>query len=514
MFTQAEADNITKHGSTIKAVEQQMQQFEEGFPYADLIAPATIGKGIIALSTEQLNTLAEEYEELTEQARVIKFVPASGAASRMFKDLFAFAENFDGSPQAFEEFLSNQQQDSLFYLFNNLDRFAFFDELTRVIDADNQNIGDLIASKEYGKIAKYILETPGLNYGKLPKGLIQFHRYEEECRMAFEEHLVEGYYYANNGQGANIHFTVSSEHLPLFKEQVAAVAAKYKKEFKFAPEVSFSIQKPSTDTIAATIDNKPFKEPNGDFVFRPGGHGALIENLQDLDADIIFIKNIDNIIPDRLKPTTYIYKKACGSLLLQIRNQIFKYLIFLDADKLSEEKLEEMYHFALVYLNIENEDSFAKMNIVEKADFLYSIFNRPLRICGMVKNEGEPGGGPFWVKNSLGDISLQIVEGAQINKDDKNQKDILEKSTHFNPVDLICSIVDHKGKKFDLKKFIDPDTGFISEKSKNGKKLKALELPGLWNGAMGYWNTIFIEVPLLTFNPVKTVNDLLREQHQ
>ena len=514
MFTQAETDNITKHGSTVKTVEQQIQHFTEGFPYANLVAPATIGKGIIALSTEQLNTLAEEYEKLTAQVKVIKFVPASGAASRMFKDLFAFAENFDGSPQAFEEFLSTQNQDSLFYLFNNLDQFAFYDELAKKIDADNHNIGDLIASKEFGEIAKYILEKPGLNYGKLPKGLILFHRYEDECRMAFEEHIMEGYYYASNDQGANIHFTVSNDHLPLFQEQVEALASKYKAEFGVAPEVTFSIQKPSTDTIAAAIDNKPFKDSNGNFVFRPGGHGALIENLQDLDADVIFIKNIDNIVPDRLKPTTYIYKKACGSLLLQIRNQIFKYLIYLDAGKLSEQKLEEIFHFALVYLNIEHEESFAKMNVVEKAEYLYSILNRPLRVCGMVKNEGEPGGGPFWVKNSLGDISLQIVEGAQINKDDKNQKEILEKSTHFNPVDLICSIIDHKGKKFDLQKFVDPDTGFISEKSKSGKILKALELPGLWNGAMGYWNTIFVEVPLSTFNPVKIVNDLLREQHQ
>lgn len=514
MFTKSEIDNIIKHGSTVKKVEQQIQHFEKGFPYAELVAPATIGHGILALTTEHLNTLAEKYEELTAQVKVIKFVPASGAASRMFKDLFAFAENFDGSSQAFEELLSNQSQDSLFYLFNNLDHFAFYDELTKEIDADNNNIGDLIASKEFGKIAKYILEIPGLNYGKLPKGLILFHRYDDECRMAFEEHLVEGYYYANNNQGANIHFTVSKEHLPLFKQQVEALAPKYTSEFNKAPNVTFSIQKPSTDTIAATSNNKPFKDTNGDFIFRPGGHGALIENLQDLDADIIFIKNIDNIVPDRLKPTTYIYKKACGSLLLQIRNQIFDYLAYLDLNNLSEEKLEDIFHFSLVYLNIEYEDNFPKMNVVEKAEYLYSILNRPLRVCGMVKNEGEPGGGPFWVKNSLGDISLQIVEGAQINKEDKKQQEILEKSTHFNPVDLICSIIDYKGKKYDLQKFVDPDTGFISEKSKNGKKLKALELPGLWNGGMGYWNTIFVEVPLLTFNPVKIVNDLLREQHQ
>ncbi|MCD4720334.1 MAG: DUF4301 family protein, partial [Desulfobacula sp.] len=353
-----------------------------------------------------------------------------------------------------------------------------------------------------------------LDYGKLPKGLLKFHRYEHSNRVALEEHLVEAAMYGvSKNKKAYVHFTVSPEHLEKFKTQVDQVKDEYEKLFDITFEISYSVQKSSTDMIAVDMNNEPFREKDGSLLFRPGGHGALIENLNDLEADLIFIKNIDNVVPDRLKEITTTYKKVIGGLLLKLQSKTFEFLKELEKSE-STNLIEKIEAFAQSDLNIKIPNGFNELGPDEKKSFLFRHLNRPIRICGMVKNEGEPGGGPFWVKNSKGEVSLQVVESSQVNASDEEQMKILQSSTHFNPVDLVCGTRNYKGESFDLHEFIDPETGFISIKSKDGKNLKAQELPGLWNGAMADWITIFVEVPIITFNPVKTVNDLLRPQHQ
>ena len=354
----------------------------------------------------------------------------------------------------------------------------------------------------------------GLNYSSLPKGLLKFHTYDQWNRTSVEEHLVEGAMYAKNSDGkVNIHFTVSPEHLKLFTELIQLVSKEYEKKFDIIYNITFSIQKPSTDTIAVDDRNEPFLNSDGNLLFRPGGHGALLENLNDLNADVIFIKNIDNVVPDRIKNQTVTYKKALAGLLLKVQQQTFTYLKKLESG-FDEKLISEIIPYIETKLGYHFSESLSDLSLLQKKNLLIDILNRPIRVCGMVKNEGEPGGGPYWVKSDEGSSSLQILESSQFNLKDHAQNEIFKKATHFNPVDLVITMRNYKGEKFNLLQYRDPETGFISIKSKDGKALKALELPGLWNGSMAFWNTIFVEVPMITFNPVKTINDLLRKEHQ
>lgn len=370
-----------------------------------------------------------------------------------------------------------------------------------------------MADGEYKAIAKNMLEAKGLNYGQLPKGLLLFHNYEDGPRTPMEEHLVEAALYASSNGEANVHFTVSHEHLPLFKAKVAEKEEKYAEKYGVKYNISFSEQKPSTDTIAANIDNTPFRNEDGSLLFRPGGHGALIENLNEIDADVVFIKNIDNVVPDRLKASTVEWKQILAGVLVTKQAQAFEYLKLLDKGAYNHEKLEEMIRFVQRDLCCRKQD-IKDLEDAELVIYLRKKLNRPMRVCGVVKNVGEPGGGPFLTYNQDGTVSLQILESSQIDTNNEEYMKMFQNGTHFNPVDLVCAIKNYKGEAFNLPDYVDKTTGFISSKSKNGRELKALELPGLWNGAMSDWNTIFVEVPLDTFNPVKTVNDLLREQHQ
>ena len=505
MLTQEDKDLLVKKGISEQQIAEQLACFEKGFPFLKLDAAASIGKGILAPAEEEVKTYLEAWDTYKEgEKTIVKFVPASGAASRMFKNMFEFlGADYDAPQTDFEK-----------KFFANVHNFAFFDELNAAcVKNAGKGIDELIAEGNYKPVVANLLEAAGLNYGALPKGLLKFHRYEDGVRTPLEEHLVEGALYAAGKTGkVNVHFTVSTEHRELFKqlveEKVAAYAAKYGVEY----QVSFSEQKPSTDTVAADMENKPFRD-NGKLLFRPGGHGALIENLNDLDADVIFIKNIDNVVPDRLKGDTVTYKKLIAGVLVTLQKQAFQYLELLDSGSYTHEQLEEIIRFLQQSLCCRKPD-IKDLEDAELVIYLRKKLNRPMRVCGMVKNVGEPGGGPFLAYNADGTISLQILESSQIDMNDPVKKEMFEKGTHFNPVDLVCAVRDYKGNKFDLVKYVDKATGFISYKSKSGKELKALELPGLWNGAMSDWNTVFVEVPLSTFNPVKTVNDLLREQHQ
>lgn len=506
MLTPKDLKQLEETGFSQKKIQNQLKCFASGFPFVNLIRPAVINDGIKLITTTGEIKLNNDFDEYAKTIKIIKFVPASGAATRMFKDLFEFKDNFDKpdvNPKIIELGMA---------FFQSINRFAFYQDLDMVMDADGLSLKEELDSKNYRLILDYLLLEKGLNYSNLPKALIKFHRSEHGFRTALEEHLVESALYGKSSDGvAYIHFTISPEHVSSFESLISKVVTFYEKQYHVKFNITHSVQLPTTDTIAVNMDNSPFRTNTDQLLFRPAGHGALIWNVNQLDADLIFIKNIDNVVPERKGETTVVYKKIIGSLLFQYKQQIDKTLKKLTSQ--SKIKFEDVISFVENDLFIELPKGFGSLPEEDIKQNLITILNRPIRVCGMVKNEGEPGGGPFWVKNADGN-SLQIVESSQIDFNQSSQKRIVDQSTHFNPVDIACSIRDYKGETFDLTKFVDPNTGFISVKSKDGKDLKALELPGLWNGAMAKWITIFVEVPIATFNPVKTVNDLLRSEHQ
>jgi Domain of unknown function (DUF4301) len=515
MLSQSDLHQIKSKEIPKEKLEEQIAFFKLGFPFINLVSPVTSKKGLHCFNDAEVAELAAWFDEHYSSYELTKFVPASGAASRMFKVLFEFMENYSGSPQDIELFEQDKSFNSPFNFFANITKFAFFEALKKKLKLTGYSIEELLSKQDYKTILEFLLTEEGISYAMLPKGLLLFHDYDDEPRLAIEEHLVEAAHYATDKENiSRIHLTVSPEHQDKFIEAINQRKLKYEQKFDVNFEICFSQQKPSTDTIAVTSDNKPFRNDDGSLLFRPGGHGALIENLNDLGGEIIFIKNIDNVVPDRLMGDTFFYKKVIGGLLFKLQEKTFDFLEILDAGDLSDEELVEIRKFAEKELNIFIPVAYDAFDKMEQIDFLFNKMNRPMRVCGMVKNEGEPGGGPFWVIDENDNESLQIVEASQINFSDPVQKEIVNRSTHFNPVDLVCGVKNYKGDNFDLHEFVDPETGFISIKSKDGKELKALELPGLWNGAMADWITIFVETPLITFNPVKTINDLLRAQHQ
>ena len=509
-FTTQDQAQIQAQGISSEQIDRQIQYFINGFPFLNVIKAATIGDGIIRVPDEQLPAYIHRYDEAAHERSIVKFVPASGAATRMFKSLFA---GLDGKfDKATEEF------------FARLPDFAFYNSLRKVLSMDGVDLDKAVAdglsdTATRQTILHFLLSEDGLDYGSLPKGLLKFHRYEDGARTPAEEHLVEGAAYANSDGVVQIHFTVSPEHRARFEQLVAEQKPIYESWLGVTFDVSFSEQKKATDTISVSPDNSPFRNADGSLLFRPAGHGALIENLNDIDADIVFIKNIDNVVPDEIKETTITYKKVLAAVLLDAQQQIARMQSLLETgsdspDDVSDGYLAEADELLRRTLFTLPPSEFATWSRAEKVQYFTQKLDRPTRVCGMVKNVGEPGGGPFWARNADGSVSLQVVESAQIDLDDPAQKAIFDEATHFNPVDLVCGLKDRHGKKYDLPKYRDSLTGFVTAKSKDGKDLKAQELPGLWNGAMAEWNTIFVEVPLITFNPVKTVNDLLRKEHQ
>ena len=474
MLEEKDLKQIAQKGITKEQIENQLNEFKTGFPFLKLEAAAGIGNGIIAPDAAERQKLVAAWNEYKAAGkRVVKFVPASGAASRMFKNMFAFVDaDYDVPTTDFEK-----------KYFDQIENFAFYEALDAVcLKNEGKGIKALMAEGNYKAVAANMLKAEGLNYGQLPKGLLLFHKYPEGARTPMEEHLVEGALYAASNGEAHVHFTVSHEHMELFKAKVAEKADFFAQKYGIKYDIS-------------------------SLLFRPGGHGALIENLNEIEADVIFIKNIDNVVPDRLKPETVEWKQVLAGVLVTLQKQAFEYLKVLDAGA-SEAQLQEIAQFVANNLCTD-----AKNNKVDAA-YLRSKLNRPMRVCGVVKNVGEPGGGPFLTYNQDGTVSLQILESSQIDTNNEAYMKMFTQGTHFNPVDLVCAVKDYQGRPFNLPEFVDKTTGFISSKSKAGKELKALELPGLWNGAMSNWSTVFVEVPLGTFNPVKTVNDLLREQHQ
>ena len=507
MLSDKDLKTLQERGIAVSTLDEQLAHFASGFPYLKLQGSATVGHGIIAPDDELCHRAVERWDQyLADGGEVCKFVPASGAASRMFKALFSFVNSEETTAPA---------DSPVGQLLSRLGELPFKGELDAVLSAQTgKTSDDLLAEGRQKEIIAAIVGKEGMNYGGLPKGLLTFHKYADgTTRTPVEEQLVEGAQTAAVGGKVKIHFTVSADHQKLFdaKFSRAIPAVEAKTGMKF--DVSTSVQKPSTDTVAANPDGTPFRDEQGNMVFRPGGHGALIANLSDIDSTVVFIKNIDNVVPDTHREATVKYKKIIAGILMLVHDDIARYLEILNAGTYNIADLDAMYSFCKDTLCI-HAPEYDKMDTAAKAAWFKAKFNRPLRVCGMVRNEGEPGGGPYIAYNPDGTASPQILESTQIDKNNAASMAMMSKATHFNPVDLVCYIKDTEGKPFDLPKYVDPATGFISEKSLGGRELRALELPGLWNGAMADWNTVFVEVPVLTFNPVKTVNDLLRPMHK
>ncbi len=485
MLSEKDLTQLSKRGITPAELNQQVDFFKSGFPWMNLEKSASIGNGIFQFSAEQLQEFIDRFDQQKTSLSILKMVPASGAATRMFKSLFEFLSTGEENKECTK-------------FFDELDHFAFFPELKKLIEGKDDS----------ADILQKLLRSEGMDYGQKPKGLLSFHAYPEGARTPLEEHIVEAAAYASNGQKARLHFTVSPEHRGGFEQLVNKLVPKWESQTGIQFEITFSEQKPATDTIAVNPDNSLFRESDGSLLFRPAGHGALLENLNDLKADIIFIKNIDNVVPDALKQPTIAYKKALGGLLLWILegiDHLDRQLLENPSESTIKEALQEM----ATYVGFVPAVSFNSLSQAEKVAKIREVLARPTRVCGVVKNTGEPGGGPFWCQDSKGNFTLQLVESAQIDMKNEDQKAKFHQASHFNPVDLVCAT-----RGLNLLNFRDMNTGFITDKTKDGKELKAMELPGLWNGAMSDWNTLFVEVPLETFNPVKTVTDLIRSAHQ
>jgi len=515
MLNEKDLKQIEQLGISEQEIKSQLNSFKKGFPFMKLYKAVSPGDGLTVLDISRQKKYEKFYRANKHKYSITKFVPASGAASRMFKDLFTFLNNFDVENDNIDNFIEKNNLSSVKEFFEGLEQFAFYDELMTAIKGVGINYSVLSENKKYVTVLEYLLTHKGLNYGMKPKGLLAFHYYFNRYRTAVSEHLVEGARYAvSAGRKVNVHFTISKEHRMWFEDLVNSKIAKYERDFNVIYNVTYSHQLHSTDTIAVTPDNKPLRDDSGKLIFRPGGHGALIENLNKLEEDIIFIKNIDNVVPDHFKENTIKYKRIIAGLMISLKQIINNYHSRLVTGDYHNNTLISIEKFFKDKLNIVPPASYYKKDIEGKVEYIQQVLNRPLRVCGMVKNEGEPGGGPFWVKDDKGNVNLQIVEGSQMDFNDPEQAKIIKETTYFNPVDIVCTFNDWSGNSLELSKFIDEKTGFISNKSKDGVELKALERPGLWNGAMSDWITVFVEVPIITFNPVKTINDLLRPEHQ
>lgn len=506
MFTEKNIQQINNHGLSKTKVARQLQIFKEGIPFANVVAPASVDNGIAVFTEKQQQDFAVLFEAEKDTLDLLKFVPASGAATRMFKFLHLFLENFDFKNENIELFLQKEENRNLKIFFESIENFAFSSLVKAKLEAKFPDLKNFEKGKYCYCFVREMLDATGLNFSNTPKGLVPFHKYGEDYITAFGEQLFEAAFYATSNGIAKLHFTVSEEHEEKFKKRYAEIQELAEKRTGVKFNISYSFQKKETDTLAATPENDAFLDENGNLLFRPSGHGALLENLNDVDADLVFIKNIDNVVSQKYVETIAFQKKVLAGKLLSLQQKIFGFVEKLHSENVSEVILKEVAAFISKELSLKNTP-------MEKEEIL-KILERPIRVCGVVENTGAPGGGPFLIKDKNGNLSYQIVEMSQIDTNKPQQKALVAKATHFNPVDLVCGLRNFKGEKYDLLQFSDPNAGFISNKSFHGKPIKALELPGLWNGAMAHWNTVFVEVPLLTFNPVKTVNDLLNPVHQ
>ncbi|HWS60053.1 MAG TPA: DUF4301 family protein [Flavobacterium sp.] len=510
-FTEQDYKQIAEQGIAIENVVKQIQYYSKGVAKTVIVEPAKVGNGIIQLDESQIQQKAGFFDANKSNLKLIKFVPASGAATRMFKFLNEFLNEFDIEKESINAYINRKKANKLSIFIVGMDKFPFFEEVHLELKNIYPDFDNLENDYKNYYFIKTLLSPQYFNYSSKPKAILPFHQYKNHITTPIEEHLFECASYSSSNGNSHLHFTLSESHQKGFDNILEKIKSKVEEETQTKIEVSFSYQNKKTDVLAVDIANNPFRDESGNLLFRPGGHGALIENLNDLDGNVIFVKNIDNVIQSH-KEINALYKKALGGIMLEMQKQIFNYLQALEEG--TDIKIEEIINFSKTNLNIKVSDEVYKYTLENQIDHIKKILNRPIRICGMVKNEGDTGGGPFWVRDSKGVVSLQIVETSQIDLNNAEQATIFSGSTHFNPVDLVCGILNYKGEKFNLPDFVDENSGFIVQKNQNGRPLKSYELPGLWNGAMAKWITVFVEVPLITFNPVKTVNDLLKFPHQ
>ena len=507
-FTDSDLEQLGQRGISTEEAARQLRLFSDPPGYVDLARPCTVGDGIVRLEADEIPDLHRLQEGAAAAGRFRKFVPASGAASRMFKELLYFQRG-DGSGLSWDEIhaqagAGGKEAADLIAFVGGLERFPFRDDLRRRAGGD-----------DFRELLSAMLTPGGLGYELLPKGLLKFHAYPEGSRTPFEEHLVEAALYVKDATGTSrLHLTVSPEHREAFTSHFFEVRERYESRYDARFEVDYSLQKPSTDTLAVDAANRPLRDDRGGLLFRPGGHGALIENLNELYGDFVYVKNIDNVQTDHVKRSVLHWKKALGGYLVKLQRETFERVRKLRKRQPSVAALDEAIDFAGSRLAVELNGRLDPLSHQERSAYLIDRLDRPLRVCGVVPNTGEPGGGPFWVRGPDGRISKQIVEGAQIDPESEGQQALLRASTHFNPVDLVCALRNDEGRPYDLQRYIDNDAVIIASKSAGGRELKALERPGLWNGGMAEWNTILVETPLETFSPVKSILDLLRPEHQ
>ncbi|UQD55262.1 DUF4301 family protein [Flavobacterium sp. K5-23] len=512
-FSSNEYVQIYDQEIAVENIQKQLDIFKNGIPKTELVNPATLFDGIQKFSTLEIENKAAFFDANNSKLKLMKFVPASGAASRMFSFLTTFLNEFDFLNESINAYINRKKDSELPVFIVGMDKLPFFDFVYEKLKEEFPDFDSIERDYKNYYFIKLLLAPDYFDYANKPKGVLPFHKYSSHIATAVEEQLYETAFYSSVNNQSHLHFTVSEEHQNQFEAIINDVKEGIEIQSGNAIEVDFSYQSRSTDTIAVGIDNEPFRGENGKLVFRPGGHGALIANLNKLDADVVFIKNIDNVIQSNIEEIA-LYKKALAGILIELQQQIFAYLDAIDANEFDHENSIELVFFIKGKLNIDLPDEFDSLPFENRIAKIKSVLNRPIRICGMVKNEGEPGGGPFWVRNENDKISLQIVEATQVDLTNEDQAKILSSATHFNPVDLVCGIKNYKNEVFDLDKYIDHNSGFVVYKEMNGKKIKGYELPGLWNGAMANWLTVFVQVPLITFNPVKNVNDLLKSTHQ
>jgi len=516
-LTDSDILQIKEHGLDTLLVHQYIDSFEKGVDHADIDRPCTLDDGIAGLDESESAAYADVFEKERKTREIIQFIPASGSGSRMFRALFKVYSGTHSIKKEDIARLSGQkggEYRELLCFMENLSRFAFFPQLCEKMKKSGLDPEAELAAGDYSHFISYLLFEKGLGYRNFPKGLIQFHGYPEGPRTPVEEHLVEASGYAVGNDGiCHLHFTVSPSHRKRFESFCNKVKERYEKACNMSFDVSFSVQSPSTDTIAVDMENRPFRDRNGRLVFRPGGHGSLIGNLNALKGDVVFIGNVDNVATDRHKSKRIFWKRVLAGYLFTIEKRIYNYLARLENTSADDEEINRALARAREELCVEVPPAVFSLPAPKKREYLIGLLNRPIRVCGMVKRTGEPGGGPFWVRHKDGSRSIQIVETAQIDMKNPDQRAMLQGLTHFNPVNIVASIRDRHGRPFDLSKFIDQDAFFITEKSADGRDIKVIEHPGLWNGSMAFWNTFFVEIPVETFSPVKTVNDLLRDAH-
>lgn len=511
-FSAQQIAQIEAKGIKLLQVEKQLAKFAKKIPFTNVTAHASVDHGILKLTRETEEAYEQVYKKEHSKLEVVKFTPASGAATRMFKFLYKFLETYNPKKESINSYINKEKEPEIRLFFIGLEKFPFYDDVLKKMN--KTELDRIKNSDEFNRdFVHVLLAEEGLNYGNYPKGLLPFHKYKSHLATPFQEHLFEAASYACQGGKATLHFTISEQHYEKFKATEAKILPHIEQKTGCTFEISYSYQLEQTDTIAVDLKNRPIVEKNGNLEFRPGGHGALIKNLNKIDADLIFIKNIDNVVVNTYAEEISRYKKILAGKLIELQQKAFKYMKMLQ-EGVSGNELTTILSFLYQELNVQISEEFEKYSQKYQTEYLTEKLNRPIRVCGMVKNEGEPGGGPFWVKHENGSVSLQIVESAQIDRRNEYHQSIQKLATHFNPVDIVCGVKDYQGNKYDLSQFVDRKSYFITSKSKSGKKIKALELPGLWNGGMAFWNTIFIEVPLVTFNPVKTINDLLKPTHQ